>query len=119
MPSSRPCIIARSCAPFPLFLDASSHLYKRVCPSVRPSVRPLVGRPVGLSVHPLVRWSVRPSVRPSVGLSVRPSARPSIRLSVRPSHTSRNRAKSRFLTKIAIDKCLKQESMTILATFKR
>ena len=27
-----------------LFLDASSHLYKRVCPPVRPSVRPLVGR---------------------------------------------------------------------------
>ena len=29
------------------FLDASSHLYKRVCPSVGPTVRPLV-RP---SVH--------------------------------------------------------------------
>ena len=25
------------------FLDASSHLYKRVCPSVRPSVGPWVG----------------------------------------------------------------------------
>ncbi len=25
------------------FLDASSHLYKRVCPSVRRSVRPCVG----------------------------------------------------------------------------
>ena len=36
------------------FLDASSHLYKRVCPSVCPSVRP----------------HVRPSVRPSVRLSV-------------------------------------------------
>ncbi len=36
-----------------LFLDASSHLYMRVCPSVRPSV----GR------------SVRPSVRPLVGRS--------------------------------------------------
>ena len=33
------------------FLDASSHLYKRVCPSVRPLVRPSV------------RLSVRPSVR--------------------------------------------------------
>ena len=28
---------------FPLFLDASSHLYKRVCPSVRRSVRRSVG----------------------------------------------------------------------------
>ena len=36
------------------FLDASSHLYIRVCPSVRPSVGP----------------SVRPSVRPSVHRSV-------------------------------------------------
>ena len=35
------------------FLDASSHLYNRVCPSIRPSVRPLV------------RPSVRPSVRRS------------------------------------------------------
>ena len=26
------------------FLDASSHLYKRVCPSVGPSVRPSVSR---------------------------------------------------------------------------
>ena len=26
-----------------VFLDASSHLYKRVCPSIRPSVRRLVG----------------------------------------------------------------------------
>ena len=33
------------------FLDASSHLYKRVCPSVRWSVRP--------SVRPLVRPLVR------------------------------------------------------------
>ena len=37
-------------ARFPLFLDASSHLYKRVCPSVG--------------------WSVGPSVRQSVGPSV-------------------------------------------------
>ena len=39
------------------FLDASSHLYNRVCPSVRPSVGPSVG------------WSVRRSVRPRVTLS--------------------------------------------------
>ena len=32
------------------FLDASSHLYNRVCPSIRPSVRRSVG--------PLVGWSV-------------------------------------------------------------
>ena len=31
------------------FLDASSHLYKRPCPSVRPLVRPLVGWSVTLS----------------------------------------------------------------------
>ena len=31
---------------FVLFLDASSHLYKRVCPSVRQSVRPSVRRSV-------------------------------------------------------------------------
>ena len=40
------------------FLDASSHLYKRVCPSVRPSVRPSIG----LSVRPSVRRSVTPSL---------------------------------------------------------
>ena len=39
-------------ASFHYFLDASSDLHKRVCPSVRPSVLP--------SVHP----SVRPSVTP-------------------------------------------------------
>ena len=33
-----------------LFLDASSHLYKRVCPSVGRSVRPSVGRSVRRSV---------------------------------------------------------------------
>ena len=32
------------------FLDASSHLYKRVCPSVGPSVRPSVGPSVRRSV---------------------------------------------------------------------
>ena len=31
------------------FLDASSHLYKRVCPSVGPSVGPSVRRSVGMS----------------------------------------------------------------------
>ena len=29
------------------FLDASTHLYKRLCPSVGPSVRPSVGPSVG------------------------------------------------------------------------
>ena len=41
------------------FLDAFSHLYKRVCPSVgppiRPSVRPLVGRSV---THELNFWEM-------------------------------------------------------------
>ena len=46
-------------------LDASTHLYKRVCPSVFRSVRP--------SVRPSLRPSVRPSLRPSVRPSVRPS----------------------------------------------
>ena len=41
------------------FFDASSHLYKRVCPSVRPSVNPSVRPSVRLSVRPSVRWSVR------------------------------------------------------------
>ena len=41
------------------FLDASSHLYKRVCPSVGPSVRPSVGPSVGPSVRRSVRQSVR------------------------------------------------------------
>ena len=36
-----------------LFLDASSHLYKRVCPSVRRSVRRSVGPSVGPLVGPL------------------------------------------------------------------
>ena len=48
------------------FLDVSSHLYKRVCPSV------------GLSIRP----SVCPQVCPSVGLSVRGSVGPSVGLSV-------------------------------------
>ena len=45
---------------FVQFLDASSHLYKRVCPSVRRSVGP----------------SVCPSVRPSVRRSVTPVQKP-------------------------------------------
>ena len=45
---------------FKAYLDAPSHLYKRSCPSVGPSVRPSVRRSVG----PSVRRSVRPSVRP-------------------------------------------------------
>ena len=36
----------------PWFLDAPSHLYKRVCPSVRPSVR--------LSVRPSVTHKFKP-----------------------------------------------------------
>ena len=35
-----------------MFLDASSHLYKRVCPSVRPSVRRSVGPSVRRAVTP-------------------------------------------------------------------
>ena len=45
-----------------LFLDASSHLYKRVCPSVGPSVGP--------SVRPSVRpWRFRQNQRKSIFLS--------------------------------------------------
>ena len=40
------------------FLDASLHLYKRVCPLVCLSVRPSVGPSVRRSVHPLVRPSI-------------------------------------------------------------
>ena len=43
------------------FLDAPSHLYKRVCPSVRPSVRRSVG--------PSGRRSVTPSLRRVLGAS--------------------------------------------------
>ena len=56
------------------FLDASWHLYNRVCPSVIPSVRP--------SFRPSVRPSIRPSVRPSIHPSVRPSVCPSVRPSI-------------------------------------
>ena len=38
-----------------IFLVGDKRLYKRLCPSVRPSVR--------WSVGPLVRWSVGPLVR--------------------------------------------------------
>ena len=44
------------------FLDAPSHLHKKSCPSVRPSVGPSVRPSIGLSVHP----SVHPSIHPSV-----------------------------------------------------
>ena len=54
----------------PLFLDVSSHLYERVCPSVCPSV------------CWSVRWSVCPSVHPSICLSVGPSIGPSFGPSV-------------------------------------
>ena len=50
-----------------LFLDASAHLYKRVCASVGRSVGPTVRQSVGVSV----RWSVGPSVRPLVTLSLK------------------------------------------------
>ena len=40
------------------FLVADTQLYKRLCPSVRPSV------------GPLVRWSVGPSVGPSVTIEL-------------------------------------------------
>ena len=40
--------VDQSCyAMTPVFLDASSHLYKRVCPSVHRSVRPSVGPSIG------------------------------------------------------------------------
>ena len=58
-----------------LFLDASTHLYKRLCPSLQTHLysNELVFRCVhaslyeGLSVGPSVRLSVHPSVGPSVG----------------------------------------------------
>ena len=50
---------------FSRFLDASSHLYMRVCLSAHPSVCPSVG--------PSVRSSFGPSIRPSVHWSVGPS----------------------------------------------
>ena len=54
-----------------LFLVADTQLYKRLCPSVGPSVPwsfgPLVHWSIGLLVRrfvgPLVRWSVGPFVR--------------------------------------------------------
>ena len=39
-------VLPHTCTPLSHFLDASSHLYKRVCPSVGPSVRPSVRRSV-------------------------------------------------------------------------
>ena len=45
------------------FLDVTSQLYKKLCPSVRPPARP--------SARPSTRPSARPSVRPSVRMSIR------------------------------------------------
>ena len=90
------------------FLDASSHLYKRVCPSVRPSVCHSVHLSVGWSVRPCVRYASslitsihlksptnhpRPFLDASSHLYKRvcPSVRPSVRVSVTPlleSHLS-------------------------------
>ena len=64
-------------------LDASSHLYKRVCPSVRLSIRPSVCPSVCPSIHPSAHLSVRPSIRPSISPPVCPSVHPSVRPSVR------------------------------------
>ena len=51
------------------FLDASMHLYKRVCLSVRwsihRSIRPLVDNPFLVVSHDSIRGCVRPSVHPS------------------------------------------------------
>ena len=56
------CVRAVSCNRRVQFLDASSHLYKRVCPSVHRSVRPSVGPSVGRSVTLLLHLSVSPSI---------------------------------------------------------
>ena len=65
-------------------LNASLHLYKMVCPSVR--------RLVGWSVRPLVDRSVCGSVRLSINPSIHPSVHWSIRRSVpNPFFYSRNR----------------------------
>ena len=48
-------------------VDASSHVYKRVCPSVRLSVPPSVCPSLRPSVCPFVPLSVPPTVGPSVG----------------------------------------------------
>ena len=54
-----------------LVFNASSHLFQRMCPSVRRSVgRSWVGPSVRGSVHRSVRRSVRGSVRGSVRRSV-------------------------------------------------
>ena len=45
------CLVLPTSCFYGLFLDASSHLYMRVCPSVHRSVGPSVGR----LVHPSVR----------------------------------------------------------------
>ena len=50
-----------------IFLVADTQLYKRLCPSVRPSVR----RSVSPSVHPSVRPSVLLSIRRSVMIKLK------------------------------------------------
>ena len=69
---------------FLLFLDASSHLYKRVCPSVGPERLFKMLRthhwPIGL-VNMRPRISMRGSVCPSVRPSLHPSVPPSVRRS--------------------------------------
>ena len=68
------------------FLDASSHLYVRVCPSVRVSVRPFASKrnrrktrisACGILLPPGACWMLLPSVLK--GVSDRPSVRPSVR----------------------------------------
>ena len=66
-------------------LGAKKHLYKWVCPSGRPSVRPFVRPSVRPFVFPSIRRSVRSSVRPFVGPSVCWSVCPSVCWSIRPS----------------------------------
>ena len=50
------------------FLDASTHLYERLCPLVRRSVGPSVGPSVSLSIGLSVGLPVRLSDHPSVRL---------------------------------------------------
>ena len=49
----------RHLLPYWWFLDASTHLYTRVCLSVCWSVGPSIRWSVGLSVHRSVRWLIR------------------------------------------------------------
>ena len=60
------------------FLDASLHLYKRVCPSVCWLVGPFIRWLVNQSVCQSVRLSISPSIHPSVHWSIRLSIGPSV-----------------------------------------